>query len=83
MATKQQQQQQRQEIAKALDCFTSEDLRALAGITESTEEAWRKRHKGPPYVLLGTQYLYPRKGVAEYLQALVRAPDRVPAKTML
>lgn len=73
----------RQELAASLDCITSSELRALAGITEKTEETWRKQRKGPPYVLLGTQYLYPRKGVVKFIEGLVREPQHVPAKGLL
>lgn len=73
----------RQQLAAALDCMTSEEWRALAGITEKTEEAHRKRHTGPAYILVGTQYLYPRKAVAEFLKQNVREPNRTPAKALL
>lgn len=73
----------RQELAAALDCFTSEELRALGNITEKTEEAWRKRRVGPAYILVGREYLYPRKAVAEFLQRKIRQPHATHAKALL
>lgn len=63
-------------LAIALDVIAEADLCALAGITPATAEAWRKRQRGPAYVLLGRKYYYPRQAVAEYLQSLLR--DRRP-----
>ena len=59
-------------LAQSLDCIPEPDLCLLAGITPSTAENWRKRGKGPAYVLMGTRYLYPRNAVAQYLQRNVR-----------
>jgi hypothetical protein len=59
-------------IAERFDCLTEAQLAALAGTKVSTVESWRKRGKGPPYILFGTRYLYPRAGVAEHLQSLIR-----------
>ena len=70
-------------LARALDCFTEDELKALGKLKPSTPEAWRKRGKGPPYILFGNAYLYPRKGLAEHLQTLVREPRSVPAKDVL
>jgi hypothetical protein len=70
-------------IAESLDCLTEEDLLALAKITPNTAEAWRKRGKGPAYILLGNRYLYPRGAVADYLQTLVRQRHQVSAKGLL
>ena len=52
MGTDQQIEEQRRELARSLDYLTSAELRMLAGITEKTEEAWRKRHIGPAYVVV-------------------------------
>lgn len=60
------------EMATSLDCFIEEDFQALAGCTENTVEAWRKRGTGPAYIRFGTRYLYPRKDVAEYLDSIKR-----------
>lgn len=72
-----------QALAQALDCFTEQDLCALYEITASTAEAWRKRRKGPSYILAGNAYLYPRASVAADLQTRVRECYETPAKGML
>lgn len=59
-------------LAHSLDCITDEELQVLADATPGTVEAWRKRGKGPKYILFGNRYLYPRKGLAEHLNTLVR-----------
>ena len=64
-------------LAESLGCLTEEDLCILADVTPCTAEAWRKRGKGPAYVLIGKRYLYPRPAFAEYLQTQVR--ERQPA----
>ncbi len=66
-------------LGTSLDVITEPDFCALAGITSNTAEAWRKRHCGPAYVLLGRKYYYPRQAVTDYLQSLVR--ERKPAIT--
>jgi hypothetical protein len=70
-------------LAQSLDCIADEDFCALADIKLSTSEAWRKRGKGPAYILLGNRYLYPRKAVADYLQTLVRERHSASAKGSL
>ena len=60
-------------LAQSLDCMTEEDLNLLTKTTPGTTESWRKRHKGPSYVLLGNRYLYPRAAVQEFVQKNVRA----------
>jgi hypothetical protein len=60
------------ELATSLDCFTDQDFQLLAGITPNTAEAWRKRRKGPDYIRIGNQILYPRKAVAKHLDTLIR-----------
>ena len=77
------QEARRRELARSLDCFTSDELRSLAEITEGTEQAWRKRGTGPPYVLLGNSYLYPRKPLVEFLRTRVRVRRGVPPKELL
>jgi hypothetical protein len=61
-----------QSLALAMDYLTEQDLCALCGITASTAEAWRKRHKGPLYSLAGNRVLYPRAAVREFLDSQVR-----------
>ena len=61
-----------QSLAETLDCLTEEDLCVLYNIQPSTAENWRKRGKGPSYILAGNRYLYPRANVAADLQARLR-----------
>jgi hypothetical protein len=70
-------------LAQSVDCMTEEDLNLLTGTTPGTTESWRKRGKGPAYVLIGNRYLYPRAAVAAFVQTNVRARREVPAKGML
>lgn len=60
------------ELARSLGHFTEADLCKLAGATPLTVEAWRKRHTGPDYVLIGNTFLYPRESLQEFLQSRVR-----------
>lgn len=71
------------DLARSLDCLTEEELQALAKATPGTVESWRKRGKGPAYILFGNRFLYPRKAVAEYLHGLVRERTAAPAKGLL
>ena len=59
-------------LAHSLDCITEEEVQVLGDATPGTVEAWRKRGKGPKYILFGNRFLYPRKGLAEHLETLVR-----------
>ena len=68
-----------QALAQALDCWTEEDLQALAGITPTTAESWRKRGTGPAYAILGNRVLYPRTSVAEFLRTRVRERSKTHA----
>lgn len=70
-------------IADSLDCLLDEDLQALGGVEPGTTEAWRKRGKGPPYLIFGNRALYPKKPVAAFLQTLVRERTRAPVKDVL
>ena len=60
------------QMAATLDCFIEEDFQQLANATPGTTQAWRKRGKGPAYILLGKRYLYPRPAVAQYLASITR-----------
>ena len=71
-----------QALADSLGCLTEEDFTLLADITQSTAEAWRKRHKGPAFIRLGNQVLYPLKNVADHLATLTR-PVYTTAKGLL
>jgi hypothetical protein len=70
-----------QALAQSLDYFTEQDLCALCSITPLTAEAWRKRHKGPTYTLVGNRVLYPKTSVREFLDSQVR--ERASAKGVL
>jgi helix-turn-helix protein len=59
-------------LAQSLDCMTEEDLNLLTDTSPNTTENWRKRGKGPAYVLVGNRYLYPRSAVADFLKANIR-----------
>ena len=61
-------------LAQSMDCIIEADLCLLAGITAGTAETWRKRGRGPAYILAGNKYLYPRKAVVEFLESNVREP---------
>jgi hypothetical protein len=48
------------------------ELCRLGKIAPATAEAWRKRGLGPAFIRFGNVVLYPRKDLAEYLQAKAR-----------
>lgn len=60
-------EEKRQNIARALGFLTVSELAILAGVKESTLEAWRKRNVGPVHVRLGNEPLYPLDGVRDFL----------------
>ena len=70
-------------LADSVDCIAEQDLCLLASITRATAESWRKRGKGPAYVLIGNRYLYPRKAVAAFVQSNVRERRANPAAGVL
>ena len=70
-------------LAESVDCLTEADLNLLTDTSPGTTESWRKRGKGPAYVLIGNRYLYPRKAVAEFVQDNVRARRSSAAKAVL
>jgi hypothetical protein len=55
-------------LADSLDCFLETDLCAIARVKSTTTEAWRKRGKGPSYVLFGNRVLYPREALKQFLR---------------
>jgi hypothetical protein len=61
------------DLARAVNCFDEHSFAALAGVKVSTLDAWRKRGKGPEYVLLGRNYLYPITAVQNHIASNVRA----------
>jgi hypothetical protein len=60
------------QLAAALDCFTEQEHLLLSGWSEETARDKRKRGEGPPYVLHGKNYFYPRTEYQKYLQQKVR-----------
>lgn len=67
------------QLADSIGYTTEEDFIALAGITPSTAEAWRKRGEGPAYVRAGRSFLYPKAGIADWLHSRLRARHEVAA----
>jgi hypothetical protein len=55
------------ELARLVNCLDEHGFATLAGVKRSTLEAWRKRGRGPEYVLLGCNYLYPLKSLQTYI----------------
>jgi hypothetical protein len=70
-------------LVDRLDYFTEEDVQLLCAVKDGTEEDWRKRGNGPPYVRAGNRYLYPRTGVAQWLAERTRVRRCVPAGSVL
>jgi hypothetical protein len=60
------------DLARTVNCLDEYGFAKLAGVKPSTLDAWRKRGKGPEYVLLGNNYLYPIEAVKRYISGLVR-----------
>jgi hypothetical protein len=60
------------DLAKLVNCLDELAFATLAGVKVSTLDAWRKRGKGPDYVLLGRNYLYPLTAVQAYIGKCVR-----------
>lgn len=84
MDTTQTQEQERiRALAQSVDCIAEPDLCLLADITPNTAESWRKRGKGPAYVLIGNRYLYPRQAVAEFVSSNLRERRAAPGKAVL
>lgn len=72
-----------QALADSLGCMLQADLCDLAGVKDSTAEAWAKRGEGPPYAILGNRRLYPREGVRKFLQHRLRERSNVPVGSLL
>lgn len=71
------------QLAAALDCFTEEEHLLLSGWSADTAKSKRKRGEGPPYVLHGKNYLYPRAEYQEYLKRKVRETRGLSGKEAL
>jgi hypothetical protein len=61
------------DLARLVNCLDEDGFATLAGVKVSTLDAWRRRGKGPEYVLLGRNYLYPIASVESHLTSLVKA----------
>jgi hypothetical protein len=70
-------------LADSLNCLTEQDFMLLTGTTENTVESWRKRGKGPDYILAGNRYFYTRLSVAEYLESCTRQRSQSLGKALL
>jgi hypothetical protein len=71
------------DLADSLDCLTEQDFMMLTKTTEGTVEAWRKRGKGPDYILAGNRFLYPRQAVAAFLVSSTRQRTSTLGKDLL
>lgn len=70
-------------LAFLVNCLDEGGFAKLAGVKLSTLDSWRKRGKGPEYVLLGRSYLYPISSVQSYVSSLVRGRTTVNPKSVL
>lgn len=59
-------------LADRFDCLTEDDLVLLTNTKVSTVDAWRRRGKGPEYILIGNRYFYTRQSVADFLENCTR-----------
>ena len=72
------------DLARLVNCLDEQSVAKLAGVQTSTLDAWRKRGKGPEYVLLGRNYLYPIAAVQSHIAGIVRARGGFdPKKTLM
>ena len=72
------------DLARLVNCLDENGFATLAGVKVSTLDAWRKRGKGPEYILLGRNYLYPIAAVESHLSSLVRTRSSSnPANTLM
>ena len=76
-------QERERQLADSLGCIVESDLCLLAGILPATAEDWRKRGRGPAYILVGNKYLYPRDALTQYLSGKTRERQPTPAKGLL
>lgn len=69
-------------LLELVDAMSVSDVALLCDCEESTLEAWRKRGKGPSYVLAGNRYLYLRNDVTSWLETR-RRERSMSAKNLL
>ena len=70
-------------LADSLNCLTEADFMLLTGTTNHTVESWRKRGKGPEYILAGNRYFYARQSVADFLESCTRQRTQSLGKALL
>lgn len=71
------------DLARMVNCFDEESFAFLAGVKLATVEAWRKRGKGPEYILCGCNYLYPIPAIERYLASQLRHRSSIDPKSIL
>lgn len=71
------------DLARLVNCLDEDGFAVLAGVKVATLNAWRKRGKGPEYILLGRNYLYPIAGLQSHVASLVRSRTSLNPKSML
>jgi predicted DNA-binding transcriptional regulator AlpA len=57
------------------DYYTREELAHTLGKGAKTLERWRSQEKGPPFITLGRNVLYPRDEVRKWLAGLKTKPQ--------
>ncbi len=70
-------------LADSLNCLTEQDFMLLTGTTGNTVESWRKRGKGPDYILAGNRFFYPRHSVSNYMESCTRQRTQTLGKDLL
>lgn len=70
-------------LAQMVGCLDEHGFAMLSGVKASTLEAWRKRGKGPAYVLLGRNYLYPITAVQEFITTKVRGSTAISPQSLV
>lgn len=70
-------------LAQMVGCLDEHGVATLAGVKPSTLEAWRKRGKGPAYVRLGSNYLYPIVALTDFITTKVKANVTLHARSLV
>jgi hypothetical protein len=66
-------ERERARLAESLGYLIESQVATLAGVKRSTLESWRKRSKGPDYILFGNEPLYSIADVKGYFDSLAQA----------
>lgn len=61
-------------MADEINCFTAEDLSALAMVKLETLEHWRKHGRGPKPIRFGNAFLYSKPSVVEFVSTMFEGP---------